>query len=389
MCDRHRCRKGPRWFDLCQSDPDIFSKYEAGEGPGQITLPPAARLVAEPTAEHFPCVFRGKPVRTGTCDLCGLKGQAFEVLVCNKFGECSIARKHSKVRSCVACTDRSDQQIKSTFKPVPAHQFLKDHNGDRATGWFNIFRGGSAFLICGGPSLERTPIHLLRNPGLLTAAVNNAAVIHRPHIWFSVDVPGHFSEAILRDSGIAKFLMWKHNSERLTRWDPQSQSHLQIETRARDLPNVWFYEHARGFEANQFLIQPQPTWGWGGAPGEKAGLPCDVMLPALRILHWMGIRTLYLVGADFEMNAQRPYAFDERSTKSRANWNNRKFRLLNDMFHQMREHFSEYGFKVFNCATGGNLTAFPRIRLEAAVDTALKEAEYPKEIVTRGMYVEK
>lgn len=52
-----------------------------------------------------PCAYRGKFSRMSRCDLCGMKGQQFEIMSCQLHGECSATRRHSKVRSCAACSD--------------------------------------------------------------------------------------------------------------------------------------------------------------------------------------------------------------------------------------------------------------------------------------------
>lgn len=65
-------------------------------------------------ASHLePCIHRGPVIdTTRECNLCGGdKGKPFEVLACAVHGECSLTRKHSKVKSCLACTD---------FKPIEA-----------------------------------------------------------------------------------------------------------------------------------------------------------------------------------------------------------------------------------------------------------------------------
>ena len=57
------------------------------------------------------CIHRGEELETGTCDLCGLKGQSFQIYSCSIHGKCSLTRKHTKVKSCGACDD---------FKPKPS-----------------------------------------------------------------------------------------------------------------------------------------------------------------------------------------------------------------------------------------------------------------------------
>lgn len=62
--------------------------------------PPAAMTPVVPE-----CVHRGAKIRDDLCNLCGIKGQPFEVLACALHGECSTHRKHSQVRPCITCPD--------------------------------------------------------------------------------------------------------------------------------------------------------------------------------------------------------------------------------------------------------------------------------------------
>lgn len=52
------------------------------------------------------CSHRGPvPIRIGTCDQCGMKGQPFNVYPCGVHGECSIRFYSRKVRACLTCPD--------------------------------------------------------------------------------------------------------------------------------------------------------------------------------------------------------------------------------------------------------------------------------------------
>lgn len=51
------------------------------------------------------CAHRGLYIDTGSCDLCGIRGQPFEILACAIHGRCSLNRQHSQVKSCAACDD--------------------------------------------------------------------------------------------------------------------------------------------------------------------------------------------------------------------------------------------------------------------------------------------
>lgn len=54
------------------------------------------------------CVHRGpEPIRIGTCNQCGMKGQPFNVYPCSVHGECSIRFYDRKVKPCLTCAECS------------------------------------------------------------------------------------------------------------------------------------------------------------------------------------------------------------------------------------------------------------------------------------------
>lgn len=94
--------KREAWSELCA---------ETGAEPRRPRA--ASSLVASPTAKpgvvdpsQFACRHRLPVIRTDLCDLCGIRGQTFEVHGCQVHGECSVNRRQMNLRSCVLCPDR-------------------------------------------------------------------------------------------------------------------------------------------------------------------------------------------------------------------------------------------------------------------------------------------
>lgn len=87
--------------EILQGDPYQlgFSGYTRDEGESIIA---GTQWRAGDNAK---CIRRGVSLRIDKCDLCGIKGQSFEVFACQAHGECSEAKRHSKVRSCLSCQD--------------------------------------------------------------------------------------------------------------------------------------------------------------------------------------------------------------------------------------------------------------------------------------------
>lgn len=390
---------------FCDRDPEPHqvaarSAFEARKPdiPPSSLSPDAPGSLASP-GDDFACVHRGQVWRVADCG-CGERDSKMEIYQCAAHGECTIhspgkiipkSAGNGRVRCCIRCEDRRLpdgtlwarqaplQPISpKTDPPYPAE--VVDAAGRPADILHNVFRGSAAFLICGGPSLAEAPLDLLYQPGLLLAAVNNAATIVRPHVWFAVDEPRSFSDAIFRDPAILKFQKRRYANGHFRTLNPSGPSDQPdwqdsgIETRA--MPATFFFEWESDWNAANFLTRSKPTWG-----NEEAR---SVMLIALRLLIWMGVRRIFLIGADFHMRPERQYAFDERRDEPSCDSNNETYRVLDRWFAELRPHLEAAGIDIYNCTPGSHLTAFEFVSLERALESALEN--FPIEIETRGLY---
>ena len=107
-------------------------------------------------------------------------------------------------------------------------------------------------------------------------------------------------------------------------------------------------------------------------------------MTALRLLHYLGFRVVYLLGADFRMSPEQKYAFDEERSADAVRHNNVLFESLNQRFDAMREYFKRSRFTVLNCTPGSGLTAFGHMPYEQAIEKA--SAECGKQVDTKGWY---
>lgn len=128
---------------------------------------------------------------------------------------------------------------------------------------------------------------------------------------------------------------------------------------------------------------------WGNHTSTKDSLGIkgkrSVMLVALRLLHYLGFRTVYLVGADFKMTPEQGYAFDEHRSAEAVRHNNVLYAALNQRFDALRDHFKHHRFTVINCTPGSGLTAFDHVPFEQAVDRASAECCTHRD--TKGWYI--
>ncbi len=223
----------------------------------------------------------------------------------------------------------------------------------------HMFRGRSAFLIGGGSSLKEVDISLLKRPGCLTMSMNNAICSIRTDLWVSVDAPHHFVRSVWLDSKIMKFTPLAHYSERVF----DSDTWCYTRHRACECPNAFFYLRSDRFEIDTYLSEQVISWGNHASLGGGR----SVMLAAIKLLYYLGIRTVYLVGVDFGMDRDAPYHFEQKRDRAAIRGNNTLYKQLIQHFTNLAPVFDARGFKLFNCNPKSNLTLFPLISLEDAV----------------------
>lgn len=249
-----------------------------------------------------------------------------------------------------------------------------------------IYRGHSAFLVCGGPSLLQMDLGLLAQRGILTMAVNNATVIYRPLLWCCADDPGNFCDAIWYDPGILKFLPDEYLQLRFTVRNEQDEL-VYGERTVGDMPAVFGFKVNEEFVAERWL--QEETFNWGNdctitdANGEIGSR--SILYIAIKLLYVLGVRRIYLVGCDFRMrDGAQNYAFEQDRSPGSVEGNNNSYRIMNIRFRNLLPYFAEAGLEIFNCTPNSGLTAFPTMAFADAIAEAT--AIIPTRINTAGMY---
>jgi hypothetical protein len=229
----------------------------------------------------------------------------------------------------------------------------------------NTYRGRSAFLVCGGPSFAQIDHARLRQPGIVTMGVNNSVKTFRPNLWVSVDGPDHFLRSTWLDATIMKFVPISHLECRLF----NSDTWRWLDTRVCECPNVFYFRRNAHFQPAQFLWEDTLNWG----NHKKFGGGRSVMLPAIRLLFYLGIRRVFLLGADFKMDPTHKYHFEQDRSRSSIRGNTATYQKLNRWFGQLRSQFARAGFEVVNCNMESRLRAFDFMPFDAALNRALDE----------------
>lgn len=249
----------------------------------------------------------------------------------------------------------------------------------------DFYRGRQAFLVLSGPSLADIDLSQLDRRGILTMGVNNSWSVYRPNLWTCVDSPGRFIDTGWKDPGILKFVPMSSWNGRLRIQKPNGTMKPSA-FRVKQMPSVLLYRRSEHFDHRKFLDEDVVCWGNNSATKDSLGIKGkrSVMLVALRLLHYLGFRTVYLVGADFKMADDRKYAFDETRTNAAIRHNNVLYDSLNQRFEAMADYFKKSRFNVLNCTPDSGLTAFPHLPFDDAVAKA--SAECGKPVNTKGWY---
>jgi len=249
-----------------------------------------------------------------------------------------------------------------------------------------LYRGHSAFFLGGGPSLRTLDLSPLSARGILTCAVNNVAAIFRPQLWVGADDPGNFADAIWRDPGILKFVPCGHFERSLVVRESDGSPRVSDE-RVADMPAVFGYHLNTSFRPESWLVEETVNWGNEGRTPDLDGNTGgrSVMFAAMRLLHYLGVRRVYLLGCDFRMTFdQENYAFQQARSRQSVQNNNNTYRILNCRFRHLKPYFDADGFEVFNCTEESQLVVFPRLPFADALRETT--ARIPERIMTEGMY---
>ncbi len=252
----------------------------------------------------------------------------------------------------------------------------------------NHFKNRSAFLACSGPSLLTHDLSQLDQRGILTMAVNNAASVVRPQLWCCADPPYRFCRGIWEDPAIMKFLPVEWVTEQIELPTEENSTDRSLETVA-DMPNVFGYIRNFEFKTEGWLREPTVNYGIPQGQCDMFGLKGtrSVLMAALKLLFFIGVRRVYLLGCDFRMEQGKDnYAFEQSTEGNYIDGNNRAYSTLNARLGLLKASFDEEGFHVFNCNRESGLTAFPY----KSFDDAVAEAVQPNHWVgSQGLYCRK
>ena len=238
----------------------------------------------------------------------------------------------------------------------------------------NIYKNSAAFLILSGPSFKqildsKEKITLgsqefwykdaLKYPGFLTMGVNNSVKSFRPNLWTSVDDPNRFIKSIWLDPKIQKFIPYEHMNKHIF----DNILWKETNTPVASCPNVFGIERNDKFNASTFLTEP--TFNWGDHKDYGGGR--SVMLICIKLLYYLGVREIYLLGCDFKMDKDNKYHFSQDRSKQAINNNTKTYQKMIERFDLLKPLLDKAELNIYNCNAESQLTAFPFLSIEQAI----------------------
>ena len=235
----------------------------------------------------------------------------------------------------------------------------------------------SVFLIGGGPSINALPLELLAKKGVWSLAINNVAAHPRirPQAFIAADPPEKFSHSIWADPGIMKFIPIQKLGGQRGNLRRKIDGQFEPFGQAHQAPNVWAFERrCYLWPDDRFFSDDGAMWGNLDEGVDRTGEPKTVntFFLAIRLLHFLGAKKIFLIGLDFKMALDYGYAFNQARDAQAVASNNDQFEIAGDWLFRMQEHgvFARAGIQIFNCNFESGLRAFPFKPFEEAVKEA-------------------
>jgi len=245
----------------------------------------------------------------------------------------------------------------------PANHVLRD-----------MWKHCPAFLVCGGPSINGLDLSPLRHPAVCSMGVNNVAGYAPVKSFVFSDPIEKFHHGIFLNPGIMKFAPHKKLNHRVRAKRPDGVFEF-TRLRGGDFPNIFGFKRNSEWDPEQFLTSREASWGCGKVCAARLNRENVLFTPLLgiRLLHYLGVPRIYLLGVDFKMMSGETggYAFNQGRTSGAASSNNIHYKRVNSMLIELRPVLEAAGLTVLNCNPESHCSAFDYYPYEDAVEDCL------------------
>jgi hypothetical protein len=232
-----------------------------------------------------------------------------------------------------------------------------------------MWQGSAAFYVCGGPSLKTLDLSFLKERGILSLGINNVGGYAPVRAWTFSDPAEKFSDRIFFDPTILKFVPKPKLGNRVRTKLPDG-TFQWTQYNVNQCPSVFAYDRETHFYPEQFLTTTWASWGPSAKHKENQGKPTVLFtfFLGLRLLHYLGVKRVYLLGVDFGMSPERHYAFGQYRHSGAISGNNNSYRVATMLLSELKPYFDAAGFEVYQTNPDSQLRVFDYAPLEFAID---------------------
>lgn len=253
---------------------------------------------------------------------------------------CPVCKcKKPAVKSCKVCNRHG-------FLPVNLSGLWNNCNG---------------FLVGGGPSLNTIPYQKLAERGIVSMGINNVAGYVPTTAWVFSDPQEKFHHGLFLDPKIMTFSPIPKLTKQIR---VKKDNEFIWYKKVMDCPNTYGFARKTELYPEKFLTEDYAMWGYGGKqPDPKPFLCLATMLLGIRLMCYLGIKRIYLLGVDFNRTPENQYAFDQKASAS-----NKRYLHENEMLRSIRPIVNNNGIEIYNCNPNSQCTAFDHVSFEDAYE---------------------
>lgn len=232
-----------------------------------------------------------------------------------------------------------------------------------------MWQDTAAFYVCGGPSLKKLDLSFLKERGIVSMGLNNVAGYAPVRAMTFSDPASKFHHGIFLDPAIMKFVPKPKLTERVRAKLPDGNFQWTAHD-VRTCPSVFGYERDGLWNPAEFLTREKATWGVSKKHKENEGKNPILFsfFLGIRLLHYLGVRRIYLLGVDFKMDANAHYAFGQYRHQGAINGNNNSYFVATKMLHELRPYLEQAGLEIFQTNPDSALRVFDYCPLEHAIE---------------------
>lgn len=212
----------------------------------------------------------------------------------------------------------------------------QSRSGWRVANFHRDSLSSDVYFCCPGPSLSSIDASKLNGPGRIVVAVNNAYPYVKPDIWFGMDDPDCYSRQIFWESFI-----------KILRGGYQSRT---CENKRVDLNYNVFYADTQRYQNKNVIFSR-----------DNEELPFmwkkNVMVTALHVLVWMGMRRVFFLGCDLD-NSKADYHHGQELAEKNKKWNGQLYRDLNQFMNWFSKTGVTRGVDSISCSKPSKLNDY-------------------------------